>query len=196
MNFQKFGSGAILFCSILLGASSLCAQGVLLKGKVVDATANNSPIPGVEITIRRDKITLQTTTSLADGTYQVKGLSKYDHIDAYFSRVGYKPDPLPVAIVLSNQDNIHDAALIHDVDDPNSWQLYWKVVKAQAESTTPDKGKQFRIYEMKWSELNKIGLSPEAKRQAGQQLIFVSPLGDAVVAKQPGPVGDRCPNCG
>jgi hypothetical protein len=169
MTFRK-----LLFCLILLVASPVWSQSVVLEGRVLDA-ADDSAIAGAQITVRRGNNKLGTGTSLADGGYLVKGLKKGDRIEAYYSRGGYKPNPMPSTVVLANDKNVQDIQLIRDTGEANYWKIVSAKIKAGVESATPDQGKQLQLYEQTWSALGKIGLAPEAQAQAARQLISVAP---------------------
>jgi hypothetical protein len=164
----------LLFCSVLLGTSAIWSQTVVLTGRVLDA-ADDSAIAGAQITVKRGNNKVGTGTSLADGSYEVKGLKKGDHIEAFYSRGGYKPNPMPSTVFLDNDNNILDVQLVHDTNEATYWALLSRKLKAKVESHTPDREKQLQLYEQTWSALGEIGLAPEARAQAARQLISAVP---------------------
>jgi hypothetical protein len=168
----------VLSCTILLVAPPVWSQSVVLAGRILDA-ADDSAIAGAQITVRRGNNKLGTGISLADGGYLVKGLRKGDRVEAYYSRGGYKPNPMPSTVVLANDRNTQNIQLIRDTTEANYWVIVSAKIKASVESATPDQEKRLQLYEQTWSALSKIGLAPEAQAQAARQLISVAPQATA-----------------
>lgn len=174
MKRPLFIISALLFCLSLLTSSSAFPQSALLKGKVSDA-ADNSPIAGANVVVLGSKSQM-TTTSLGDGTYLVRGLKQGDQVVAYYSRGGYRPNPMPSKVVLSNTENLQDVQLIKDTAEEVYWRKIATKVKAGVESATQDQARQIKAYDQTWSTLAEIGLQPDAQVQAARQLGSVAPL--------------------
>jgi hypothetical protein len=174
MSFKLFRSLGFLLALAFLSESAISAQKVVLKGKIADA-ADDSPIPGVSIVIYRGKVKLKETISLANGTYEVEGLKRGDNLDAFYSRGGYKPNPLPSKVAISALQNTNNIALIKDTSDDKYWQVVSMKIKVSIESSAPKEDEQIKLYERSWFELLSVGLSPEAQTQAAKQLTFCAP---------------------
>lgn len=177
MNFQRFRSTGFVLCLIVMG-SFPPSETVVLKGKVLDA-ADDSPIAGASIVAYKGKIKLPETISLADGTYSVRGFVKGDHIQVYYSRGGYKPNPMPSAVVLSKPENTSDIRLIRDTPDVKYWRSVATKIRTAVETRDQDEGRQIQLYEQTWSDLGAIGLSPESQAQAARQIASLAPRATA-----------------
>lgn len=161
-------------CLIVLYAAPTWSQSAVLKGKVMDA-ADNSPVSGAEIAVFRSRNRLGTGTSLADGTYEVRGLKRGDEVEAYYSRGGYTPNPMYSKIILSKLKTVQNIRLIHKTADIGYWKSLSLKEKTAVEATSPDPQTQARLYEQILLLLGKIGLPTDAQAQSARQLLFITP---------------------
>jgi hypothetical protein len=166
-------SRQLLISLVFLGIHSAWSQTAILKGKVLDA-ADGRAIPGTHITVKSGK-NQWVGISLGDGHYEITGLKRGEHVEAYYSRNGYKPNPMPSIVVLSGDKNLQDVQLIRDTPDAKYWLLLSGRIKQSVESVTTDQATQLGLYEQTWSDLRAFGFSPDVRAQAARQLVATIP---------------------
>jgi hypothetical protein len=164
----------IAMMTVALPAASW-GQRAVLKGTVSDP-CKNAAVAGAHVTVSAaaNEIRGRAITA-ADGSYEIGGLQPGDNVTVDYRRLGYRPDPWKMPVLLKPAENRIDVQLLSDTNDPQYWNCYATRVAAAADGRGLQGEDRQKLMVQSWTALQASGFSPEIWSVAAKQIVAVSP---------------------